>query len=141
MNFIKSIFYKNKILRNWNTTEEECLKQRILAVDIDKNLNKHNDLLERAKAAVTDLGNGNKAKESDMKAYLFIRSKYPSIFKENSSQMENPSATDVVQMDSMSIDEVNEIIYDKRKILFRRFHQAISEIQASSEAGGITRPT
>jgi len=44
-------------------------------------------------------------------------------------------------MDSMSLEEVDETINDRKKTLFRKYYGSIIEIYRSSERGVIVRPT
>jgi hypothetical protein len=74
-------------------------------------------------------------------AYRDLRKKYKDFFKENNKELENPSSEDVLNMDLISLDEVNETIDDRKKILFRKYHDSILEIYRSSERGIIVRPT
>ena len=43
---------------------------------------------------------GKVAKNSDMSAYLEVRKKYNSIFRENANELEDPSMNDVLTMNS-----------------------------------------
>lgn len=138
---IKSIFYKNKILKTWKTADDEALKQWVLKQDMNKILDKDRDLIEKSKIAIEDWNNGIKAKESDLKAYMDLRKKYKNQFKENNSQLENPTADDVINMDSISLDEINESMIDRKKILQTKYYQSIMEIYSSSFRGEIVRPT
>jgi hypothetical protein len=62
MNFLKHIFYKNKIFKAWNTSDDEALKQWVIKKDITKQLDKDNDLLIKARTAITALINGENPK-------------------------------------------------------------------------------
>ena len=137
---IKAIFYKNTVLKNWPTANEEALKQWILKIDTMKMYNKDVDAINKAKLAVDDLLNGRKPEESNMLAYLNLRKKY-TLFKENNQELEKPSAEDVLAMDNVSLDEVDEIIIDRKKILNRAYYLSIIEIFRSEIGGTIVRPT
>ena len=49
---IKALFYKNKILKNLSTTDEESLKQWVIKIDT-----KDKDAIIKAKKAVNNLLN------------------------------------------------------------------------------------
>lgn len=137
---IKSIFYNKKILKNWNTVDEEALKQWVLKEDIDKSLDKDKDLISKAKAGIEDTLNGDKAKESDLLAYLVLRKKYKNIFRENNRQLENPTIEDVYIMDSLSLDEINDTVVDRKNSVFNKYFLAISEIFLTSKHGVLDKP-
>jgi len=141
MNFLKYIFYKNKILKTWDTADDEALKQWVIKKDITKELDKDNDLLIKARTAIIALINKENPKESDLKAYIDLRKKFKDIFKENNNELVNPSSEDVQNMDLMSLNEIDEIIEDRKGILSRRYFESISEIYSSSYRGLIVRPT
>jgi hypothetical protein len=73
--------------------------------------------------------------------YDKFRKKYKEVFKENRKELENPNYLDVVTMDSLSLDEINETIKDRKNILFKKYHESMLEIFAASEKGVIVRPT
>lgn len=76
-----------------------------------------------------------------MKAYLDLRKKYKTVFQENNSELENPTVDDVLSMDSISLDEVDQTINDRKKTLFRKYYHSILEIYRSSNQGVIVTPT
>ena len=138
---LKSIFYKTKILVGHISSDDEALKQWILKVDTEKLYDKDKDSIDKAKAAIDDLNNGIKPKESFMKAYLDLRKKYNSTFKENNAELDQPSVQDVLNMDALSLDEVKETIDDRKKKLFTKYYNSIIEIYRSSFRGEIVTPT
>jgi hypothetical protein len=138
---IKVLFYKNKILKNWSTTDEESLKQWVLKTDTTKMYDKDKDAIIKAKEAVNDLLEGKKPEESNMLAYINLRKKYKTHFKENNQELENPSSEDVLTMDNISLEEIDEVIVDRKKILNRSYYQSMLEIFRSEKGGTIVRPT
>lgn len=141
MTLIKHIFYKNKILKTWDTSDEEALKQWVIKTDIIKELDKDIESIDKAKAAIDGLVNRKKPKDSDIETYRGLRKKYRDIFKQNNEELENPNHEDVLINDSLSLDEINETIDDRKRILSRKYYQSIIEIFNSSERGVIVRPT
>jgi hypothetical protein len=140
-NLVKFIFYKQKIQKNWTTSDDEALKQWVLKQDINKSLDKDIHLLEKAKTAINDMLEGNVANSSDMEAYLNIRKRYKYVIKQNTSELYNPTMEDVLVMDSLTIDEINETMVDRKETLFKRYYRSIQEIYSSSQNGIITSPT
>ena len=138
---IKVLFYKNKILKNWSTTDEESLKQWVLKTDTTKMYDKDKDAIIKAKEAVNDLLEGKKPEESNMLAYINLRKKYKTHFKENNQELENPSSEDVLTMDNISLEEIDEVIVDRKMILNRSYYQSMLEIFRSEKGGTIVRPT
>jgi len=138
---LKSLFYQLKIFKNHTNSDDEALKQWVLKVDTIKNYNKDTCLINKAQRAVDDLNKGNKPEESDLKAYLGLRKKYKAVFDENNKELENPSQKDILNMDSISLNEVEETINDRKKSLFRRYYTSILDIYRSSHNGKIVRPT
>jgi hypothetical protein len=61
MNYIKQIFYKNKILKTSNISDDEALKQLALKTDNIKNFNFDKVSIEKAIVAITNLINKDKA--------------------------------------------------------------------------------
>lgn len=141
MNMIKAIFYNYKIKKNHTYTDDEAMKQWVLKIDKNKNYDKDKDLINKAKLAIDEMLKGNKPKDSDLSAYLTLRKKYQVLFKENNSELENPSADDVISMDSISLNEVKETIDDSKKTLLTKYYNSILEIYRSSDNGVIVRPT
>lgn len=141
MNMIKAIFYNYKIKKNHTYTDDEAMKQWVLKIDKNKNYDKDKDLINKAKLAIDEMLKGNKPKDSDLSAYLTLRKKYQVLFKENNSELENPSADDVISMDSISLNEVKETIDDSKQTLLTKYYNSILEIYRSSDNGVIVRPT
>jgi hypothetical protein len=138
---IKALFYKNKILKTWSTTDEESLKQWVIKTDTTKMYDKDIDAINKAKLAVNDILDGKKPEESNMLAYINLRKKYKGHFKENNKELENPTSEDVLAMDNISLEEIDEVIVDRKKILNRSYFQSIIEIFRSERGGTIIRPT
>lgn len=140
-NIIKWFFYKKNIQKNWITSDDEAMKQWVIKQDISKILNKDIGSLEKAQTAINDMLKGKIAKSSDYSAFLEIRKKYNSIFKENANELYNPTMRDIHMMNSISIDEINETMDDRKRILFRNYYNSIVVIYRSSQNGLITTPT
>lgn len=138
---LKALFYKYKIFKNHTDSQDEALKQWVLKIDTAKTYDKDNDSILKAQSAVKDLLNGVNPKPADLKAYLDLKKKYKPAFDQNSSELENPSQEDILNMDSLSLDEVKETIDDRKKTLFSRYFRSIVEIYRSSAGGEIIRPT
>jgi hypothetical protein len=102
---------------------------------------KDKDAIIKAKEAVNDLLEGKKPEESNMLAYINLRKKYKTHFKENNQELENPSSEDVLTMDNISLEEIDEVIVDRKKILNRSYYQSMLEIFRSEKGGTIVRPT
>jgi hypothetical protein len=102
---------------------------------------KDKDAIIKAKEAVNDLLEGKKPEESNMLAYINLRKKYKTHFKENNQELENPSSEDVLTMDNISLEEIDEVIVDRKKILNRSYYQSMLEIFRSERGGTIVRPT
>jgi hypothetical protein len=141
MYILKAIFLKKKINTVNTLAEEEAMKQWILKVEMYKIYEKDKQLIIKAKSAISDWLNGNKPDKSDLNAYLILRKKYKFIFNENNRDLDKPSTDDVFTMDSMSLEEVDETVDDRKKTLFRKYCSSIFEIYRSSERGVIVRPT
>jgi len=75
-----------------------------------------------------------------MNSYLNLRKKYK-LFRLNNQDLINPSAKDVLSMDSLTFDEVDEMIGDSHRILNNRYYNSIMEIFRSSRNGEIVSPT
>lgn len=138
---IKAIFLKKKINTVNTSTEEEAMRQWMLKVEMYRKYDNDKELIIKAKSAITDWLKGIKPNKSDLNAYLVLRKKYKFIFNENNSALDKPSVNDVFTMDSMSLEEVDETINDRKKTLFRKYYGSIIEIYRSSERGVIVRPT
>jgi hypothetical protein len=95
----------------------------------------------KAQNALNAILNKEKPEDSDMLAYLNLRKKYKSHFKENSQELENPSSEDVLSMDNISLEEIEEVLVDRKRILNRAYYQSIVEIFRSARGGTIVRPT
>jgi hypothetical protein len=113
----------------------------VIKTDTTKMYDKDKDTIIKAKLAVNDLLDGKKPEESDMLAYINLRKKYKAHFKENNKELENPSSEDVLAMDNISLEEIDEVIVDRKKILNRSYFQSMMEILRSERAGTIIRPT
>lgn len=138
--FLKS-FFKHKITSKvTNDTETEIFTQWILKLEIQKYLNKDRELIEKSKRALDALINNQTPDADDMNCYLNLRKKYK-IFRINNQDLINPSAKDVLSMDSLTFDEVDEMIDDSRKILNNRYYHSIIEVFRSSRNGEIVSPT
>lgn len=72
---------------------------------------------------------------------LLLRKKIIKFFSENSSSLIDPSATDLYNMDSMILDEVDEMVDNSKKSIFSKYYSSILEIYNSSYQGQIVRPT
>jgi hypothetical protein len=138
---LKSLFYQLKIYKNYSNSEDEALKQWVLKVDTSKSYDKDTGLITKAKLAVDDLNKGNIPNEVNLKAYLALRKKYKPVFDENNKELENPTQKDILSMDSLSLDEVQETIDDRKKSLFKRYYTSIIDIYRSSYQGKLIRPT
>lgn len=99
------------------------------------------EAINKAKLAVEDLLSGKNPDEANILAYLNLRKKYKTLFKENNQELEKPSSEDVLAMDNITLDEIDEIIIDRKKILNRAYYSAITEIFRSEVGGTIVRPT
>lgn len=138
--FLKS-FFKHKLTNRVSIdTETEVFKQWVLKLEIQKYLNKDRELLEKSRRALDALINNQKPDSDDMNSYLNLRKKYK-LFRLNNQDLINPSAKDVLSMDSLTFDEVDEMIGDSHRILNNRYYNSIVEIFRSSRNGEIISPT
>lgn len=138
---LKALFLKKKINSINTFAEDEAMRQWLLKVEMNKIYDKDRQLIEKARCAIDDWLSGKNPNKSDLNAYLVLRKKYKDIFNENNKSLEDPSANDVFTMDSMSLEEVDEIIDDRKRNLFRKYYTSIIEVFRSSERGIIIRPT
>ena len=141
MNFIKEIFLKNNIFKKWDTADEEALKQWVLKHELTKNIDKESVSIEKAKAAIEAMLNGNPPEGSDAKAFVKLHKKYKNDFYNNKKQLESPTREDSLNMSSITLDEIGETVDDKKRIIFYAYRNAILEIYRSSEQGNIITPT
>ena len=141
MLFLKHIFYKKKILKTWETSHEETFKQWVIKTDIKKNFEIDMNSIEKAKIGLSKLINEENPKESEIKAFMDLRKKYKSLFKENNQELINPTSKDIQTMDLMSLDEVKEIITEEDRLLLQKYYHSVMEILLSSRNGVIVTPT
>lgn len=85
--------------------------------------------------------NGRDPKPIELNAYLKVRKTYKEIFNTNNEELVYPSSKDVYTMDSVTLDEAEEMLDNSRKDLFTKYHRSIVEIFRSSKDGVIVRPT
>jgi len=123
-----------------NNTETEVFTQWVLKIEIQKYLDKDRELLEKSRRALDALLNNQTPDADDMNSYLNLRKKYK-LFRLNNQDLINPSAKDVLSMDSLTFDEVDEMIGDSHRILNNRYYNSIMEIFRSSRNGEIVSPT
>lgn len=138
---LKALFLKLKLNTVSTKTEEEVFTQWLLKLEMEKNLTKDKDLVEKAKRAVNQTLSGIKPEASDMSAYLEVRKKFKYLFNENNSGLVNPTATDVFTMDSLSLDEVDEMVDNSSQSLATKYYNSIIELYRSSVYGTIVRRT
>jgi len=122
---LKALFLKKNFNSVNTLAEDEAMRQWILKVEMNKIYDKDRQLIEKAKCAIDDWLRGKNPNKSDLNAYLFLRKKYKDIFNENNKSLEDPSANDVFTMDSMSLEEVDEIIDDRKINLIRKYYSSI----------------
>lgn len=123
-----------------NNTETEVFTQWVLKLEIQKYLNKDRELIEKSRRALDALLNNQTPDADDMNSYLNLRKKYK-LFRLNNQDLINPSAKDVLSMDSLTFDEVDEMVEDSHRILNNRYYNSIVEIFRSSRNGEIISPT
>lgn len=138
---LKALFLKLKLKTVTNSADHEAMKQWMLKVEGDKAFNKDKELIEKAKNAINDTVNEKTANPVDLDAYWKLRKKYKQLFNDNNSDLVAPSANDVYIMDSLSLDEVEEMVDNSKKDLFTKYYRSIIEIYRSSRDGVIVRPT
>ena len=141
MNYIKQIFFKNNVNKKWDTAHEEALKQWVLKHELTKDIDKESVSIEKAKAAIEAMLNGNPPEGSDAKAFVKLHKKYTNDFYNNKKDLENPTREDSLNMSSITLDEIGETVDDRKRMLFYAYRNAILEIYRSSEQGNIVRPT
>ena len=141
MNFIKHLFYKKNIHKNWETSHEETFKQWVIKTDIKKDFEVDKNSIEKAKNALTKLINEENPRASEIEAYMDLRKKYKSLFKQNNNELEQPSSRDVQDMDLISLDEIKEIVNESDRLLFQKYYLSVIEIYQSSRNGVIVVPT
>ena len=141
MDYIRRIFYNSKILKPSYKTDEEMLRQWVLRTDYIKETNQDFDSLNKAKAVILKLLNREIINEGDYMVLHKMWKKYRQDFKSNRKELENPIWSDVLTMDSLTLDELNETIQDKKNICFRQYYHAFWEIARASEDGVVVRPT
>ena len=76
MEYIKHIFYNNKVLIIWNITDEKVMKQWVIIGNNYKDYDKDMDLIEKAKSGLNVIFNNEKLNESDYKAFIDLIKKY-----------------------------------------------------------------
>lgn len=140
-NLLKVIFIKKKISTVHHLAEDEALKQWIIKKETEKAFDKDQELLDKARNALDDLLNDRNPKPTELNAYMKVRIRYREIFNTNNEELVNPTSKDVHTMDSVTLDEAEEMIDNSRKDLFTKYHRSIIEIFRSSRGGVITRPT
>jgi len=140
-NLLKVIFIKKKINTVHHLAEDEALKQWIIKKETEKAFDKDQELLDKARNALDDLLNDRIPKPTELNAYMKVRIRYREIFNTNNEELVHPTSKDVHTMDSVTLDEAEEMIDNSRKDLFTKYHRSIIEIFRSSRDGVITRPT
>jgi hypothetical protein len=76
MEYIKHIFYNNKVLIIWDITDEKVMKQWVIIGNNYKDYDKDMDLIEKAKSGLNVIFNNEKLNESDYKAFIDLIKKY-----------------------------------------------------------------
>jgi cytochrome c oxidase subunit 1 len=125
-NFIKAIFYKEKIVKPSVSREEQINKFKVLFADWRKKFKEDEKLIDKALSGFKRMEEQGKAEPSEIKAYLKIKKRNPDLFSENHSQLDNPSLEDKVQMDILTLEELKEGNNDSQRTIDKKFHELIN---------------
>jgi cytochrome c oxidase subunit 1 len=125
-NFIKAIFYKEKIVKPSVSREEQINKFKVLFADWRKKFKEDEKLIDKALSGFKRMEEQGKAEPSEIKAYLKIKKRNPDLFSENHSQLDNPTLEDKVQMDILTLEELKEGNNDSQRTIDKKFHELIN---------------
>jgi hypothetical protein len=124
----KQIFFQNKIKVPRPTLGEEIIRRWVIKTEETRDLRKEIEKIDKANSGLDAVTSGEKLIGSDGKAYYDLRTKYKDIFNSNNSELENPTATDVLEMDKVTLNEIKEMTEESLRIETAKHFQKVKNL-------------
>lgn len=124
----KKIFLKNKIKNIRPTLHEEIIRRWVIKTEQNRGLKKDIEKIDKASSALNAASSDEIIKESEGQAYYDVRSKYLDNFRENSCELKNPTASDVLEMDKITLGELKEMKEESLNIRDEKYEKNINAL-------------